>query len=81
MRILRLSALLVAALPQASCQLAQAPLNMLQALGRTLHVGSPTPVKSPDDFRLESRDAHDALADGTKVDLKPQDARLELAQR
>ena len=77
MRILRLSALLAAGLTLVACG---AVGRMFQAGGRTLHLNSET-RKAPDDFKLESRDVHDALAQGAELHVKLGDSRSEVALR
>jgi hypothetical protein len=85
MRIPRLLALTATALTLDACKLAQAPLNMVNTIfrgaGQALHLGSEA-TKTQDDFKIEAREAHDALAEGATIPLTAAPAlRPELARR
>ena len=77
MRILRLAVFLASALTLTSCGTVS---RLFDAAGRTLHLGSEN-TKTPESFRLEAREVRESLADGAKIDVKPQTDLPELAQR
>ena len=77
MSVLRLSALFAISLLLTGCGTVG---RMIGTMGRALHLHSET-NRTPEDFRLESRDVRESLAAGARIGAGPSDAPAELARR